>query len=118
MVEAAFWLFALAVALAYVYAYVGRFADAANAIATICRFPSAFTPCSGCCRGCLQFNLIGGLTGRPSRPVVMTGAHSILSRANRRYPKNAPAEANGLIAPRSKRLMTVFLALENGSCGN
>jgi PiT family inorganic phosphate transporter len=59
--EPAFWLFALAVMLAYIYAFVGGFTDAANAIATSIGSrvlsPRAAVIIAG------FFNLLGGLTG-------------------------------------------------------
>jgi PiT family inorganic phosphate transporter len=61
MTEPAFWLFALAVSLAYVYAFIGGFTDAANAIATSVGSrvlsPRAAVILAG------FFNLLGGLTG-------------------------------------------------------
>jgi PiT family inorganic phosphate transporter len=61
MTEPALWLFVLAVILAYVYAFVGGFTDAANAIATSIGSrvlsPRAAVLIAGC------FNLLGGLTG-------------------------------------------------------
>jgi PiT family inorganic phosphate transporter len=61
MPESALWLFTLAVVLAYVYAFVGGFTDAANAIATSIGTrvlsPRAAVVMAG------FFNLLGGLTG-------------------------------------------------------
>jgi inorganic phosphate transporter, PiT family len=61
MIEPALWLFMLAVGLAYVYAFVGGFTDAANAIATSVGSrvlsPRAAVAVAG------VFNLLGGLTG-------------------------------------------------------
>jgi len=61
MLEPTFLLFAIAVALAYVYAFVGGFTDAANAIATSIGSrvlsPRAAVLVAG------SFNLLGGLTG-------------------------------------------------------
>lgn len=61
MSEATFLLFALAVLLAYIYAFVGGFTDAANAIATSIGSrvlsPRAAVLVAG------FFNLLGGLTG-------------------------------------------------------
>src|SRR5688572_20251211 len=61
MPEHSMLMFTLAVALAYVYAFVGGFTDAANAIATSVGSrvlsPRAAVAIAG------TFNLLGGLTG-------------------------------------------------------
>jgi PiT family inorganic phosphate transporter len=59
--DTAFLIFAFAVALSYVYAFVGGFTDAANAIATAVG-TRAFTPLQAVLVGAV-FELLGALTG-------------------------------------------------------
>jgi PiT family inorganic phosphate transporter len=59
--ELAFWVFAMSMALGYVYAFVSGFTDAANAIATAVG-TRAFTPRQAVALAAL-FELLGALTG-------------------------------------------------------